>query len=79
MVDFVDNSTGQVNIFIQESTTPEYILQLMRHDAQLWNDLLWVSDSLLELEKCSYHLLHWKFEASRRPFLLTSDPDTPLQ
>eukprot|EP00957_Ditylum_brightwellii_P045366 3438526-Ditylum_brightwellii.AAC.2 len=51
----------------------------MKHNAQLWSHLLWVSGGLLKSEKCSYHLLHWKFEASRRPFLSTSNPDTPLQ
>eukprot|EP00957_Ditylum_brightwellii_P132673 10116495-Ditylum_brightwellii.AAC.1 len=36
-------------------------------DAQLWSDLLWVSGGLLELEKCSYHYLHFDFKLNRRP------------
>jgi hypothetical protein len=33
----------------------------MRHDAKLWNDLLWISGGLLELSKCSYHHIRFDF------------------
>eukprot|EP00957_Ditylum_brightwellii_P121407 9258475-Ditylum_brightwellii.AAC.1 len=36
-------------------------------DAQLWSDLLWVSGGLLELEKCSYHYLHFDFKLNGQP------------
>ena len=70
MVGFVDDSTGQVNQFTQNvQPSPESLLSIMRKDAQLWNDLLWVSGGDLELPKCSYHLLHYMFTADGAPIL----------
>lgn len=70
MVGFVDDSTGGVNKFcaiIQPN--PEELLGLMRADAQLWNDLLWVSAGALELPKCSYHVVHYNFTNEGAPVL----------
>jgi hypothetical protein len=48
MVGFVDESTGQVNHFVQDTQpSPEALLVIMRKDEQLWNDLLWVSGGAL--------------------------------
>ena len=44
MIGFVDDSTGQVNLFDQnDPPSAEVLVQLMQHDAQLWNNLLWAS------------------------------------
>ena len=62
MIGFVGDSTGQVNLFHTNiPPTAEMLVQLMQHDAHLWNDLLWASGGDLELQKCSYHVLYWKF------------------
>jgi hypothetical protein len=62
MVGFVDDSTGQVNNFLQDQQPePKILLERMTHDAQLWSDLLWLSGCLLELSKCSYHFLYFNF------------------
>ena len=34
----------------------------MKHDAQLWHDLLWASGGKLELEKCGFHLIFYDFD-----------------
>ena len=40
MIGFVDDSTGQVNLFHTNiPPTAEALVQLMQHNAQLWNDL----------------------------------------
>jgi hypothetical protein len=63
MVGFVDDSTGQVNDFLQDQQPdPKILLERMTHDAQLWSDLLWLSGGLLELSKCSYHFLYFDFQ-----------------
>ncbi len=64
MVGFVDDSTGQVNDFENPiQPNPAELSAFMQHDAKLWNDLLWISGGLLELDKCSYHHLHFDFNA----------------
>eukprot|EP00957_Ditylum_brightwellii_P075444 5733820-Ditylum_brightwellii.AAC.1 len=58
MVGFVDDTTGQTNIFESNDVTLDMLIVQMQHDAQLWSDLLWISGRLLELDKCSYHLIY---------------------
>ena len=71
MVGFVDDSTGQVNDFTADpQPSPETLNKFMQYDAQLWSDLLWLSGGLLELPKCSYHHLHFSFEADGRPTIM---------
>eukprot|EP00957_Ditylum_brightwellii_P201968 15327992-Ditylum_brightwellii.AAC.1 len=41
----------------------------MQHNAQLWSDLLWLSGSLLELDKCSYHFIYYCFLADGTPIM----------
>jgi hypothetical protein len=71
MVGFVDDSTGQVNDFTANpQPSPEVLNKFMQYDTQLWSDLLWLSGGLLELPKCSYHHLHFTFEADGRPNIM---------
>jgi hypothetical protein len=73
MIGFVDDSTGQVNDFLaNEQPTPAALARLMKIDAQLWSDLLWISGGLLELPKCSYHQIHFDFLPSGRPYMRAS-------
>jgi hypothetical protein len=52
MTGFVDDSTGQVNSFVDNNQPdPEFLRAIMQIDAQLWSDLLWLSGGLLELGK----------------------------
>ena len=55
MIGYVDDSNDQVNIFTDDHPpTPETLITMMQHDAQLWSDLLWASGGALELPKCSH-------------------------
>eukprot|EP00957_Ditylum_brightwellii_P199238 15187712-Ditylum_brightwellii.AAC.1 len=51
----------------------------MQQDSQLWALLLWLTGSLLELQKCSYHAIHFEFKEDGSPQFMTQVPDTPLQ
>ena len=62
MVGFVDNSTGQVNHFLEDNQpTLDTLVQSMAKDAQLWNMLLHTSGGKLEIPKCSYHIIYFEF------------------
>jgi hypothetical protein len=39
----------------------------MKHDAQLWHDLLWCSGGMLELPKCLYHFLYFDYQSDGTP------------
>jgi exonuclease III len=79
MVGFVDDSTGQVNDFLSDATPPlDSLIKMMAADAQLWNDLLHVSGGLLEVSKCSYHILYFAFRPSGIPFMKGSSDGPPL-
>ena len=68
MVGFVDDSTGTVNSFnVTTQPSPEELLNKMKHDAQLWHDLLWCSGGMLELPKCSYHFLYFDYKPDGTP------------
>jgi hypothetical protein len=70
MIGFVDDSTGQVNDFLSNTQPdPETLAQIMKIDAQLWSDLLWISGGSLELPKCSYHQVHFDFLPTGRPIM----------
>jgi hypothetical protein len=80
MVGFVDDSTNQVNEFeLDSQPTPEFLRKIMQQDAQLWSDLLWLSGGLLELNKCSFHQLHFNFDSDGRPMMRTGTYGDPLQ
>ena len=60
MICFVDNSTCITGGSKDESY--DDLKSKMTHDAQLWHDLLLVSGGKLELPKCGYHLVYFKFD-----------------
>jgi hypothetical protein len=81
MVGFVDDSTGQVNDCLSDDAPPlDTLVSLMAHDAQLWNDLLHVSGGLLEVSKCSYHIVYFSFQPNGLPFMTSGlqGPDLNL-
>ena len=66
------------------------VLQMMQHDATLWNDLLHISGGKLELHKCLNYLMTWKWNTKgatlipadkiKAKILLTDDHHTePIQ
>ena len=64
MIGFVDDNNDQTNRFLQDedSTTLHLVLEQTQHNAQCWNNLLTASGGALKIPKCSYHVVHWKFE-----------------
>jgi hypothetical protein len=74
MVGFVDDSTGQVKNFDNPiQPTPKEL-----YDAKLWNGLLWISGGLLELDKCSYHHIHFDFDVDGNASLRLGHLDPPI-
>jgi hypothetical protein len=70
MIGFVDDSTGQANAFLQDNQPHvELLVEKMREDAQLWNDLLWASGGALELPKCTYQVIDYAFTPDGAPIL----------
>ena len=68
MIGFVDDSSGQVNLFhLDAQPTESTLLPMMQHDAQLWKNLLHSSGGDLNLSKCSYHYHRFAFTADGHP------------
>ena len=77
MIGFVDNSNGQVNVF-SEPDLPATLAVLhdrAKKNAQNWEQLLGATGGALELPKCSYHLLHWRFSIQGAPVLANCPPE----
>ena len=71
MIGFVDDSNGQVNVFSEEDSVNSLAEMHKRaqHNAQEWAKLLGATGGALELPKCSYHLLYWRFSIQGAPVL----------
>ena len=79
MIGFVDDNNDQTNDFLrdEDSATLPLVLANTQHNAQSWNDLLTASGGALELPKCSYHMVHWKFAKNGSPVLVSMAKDLP--
>ena len=60
IIGFVDDSTCVTGG--KRGETVDQLLVRVKHDAQLWHDLLWASGGKLELEKCGFHLIFYDFD-----------------
>jgi hypothetical protein len=79
VVGFVDDSTGSVNDYHDNTATVDSLLDRLQVDAQLLNNLLWCSSGMLELPKCSYHFLFFDFDASGKPLPRPGTVGPPLE
>ena len=78
MTGFVDDTKGQCNDLTEDEPLPlQELIERMQADAQLWGDLLHVSGGALEIPKCNYYVMQWKFKPSGRPEL-DKDVNTTL-
>eukprot|EP00957_Ditylum_brightwellii_P165802 12623155-Ditylum_brightwellii.AAC.1 len=50
----------------------------MQQDSQLGETLHWLTGGLLELQKCSYHVIHFEFKEDGKPQFRTEVPNIPL-
>lgn len=74
---FVDDTNATLNDWQpQDEATLDELLKRLCHDAQLWNDLLFISGGKLELSKCSFHVLRFEFspDGTPRPVVATPPP-----
>ena len=67
MVGFVDDSTCITGG--DADTSYSKIKDMMKEDAQLWHDLLWITGGKLELPKCGYHVIYYDFDADGIPYM----------
>ena len=72
MIGFVDDANGQVNSFF-DPESPVMLQQTLNKkaasNAATWSKYLNASGGALELSKCSYHVLHWRFAMNGAPVL----------
>jgi hypothetical protein len=71
---FVDDSSCQTNDF-EASPQPdlEDLIYKATVDAEIWATELFDSGGLLELIKCSYHLISFKFRSNGKPFMVKGE------
>jgi hypothetical protein len=79
---FVDDSTSWVNCFVKSLTQRHtnhigQVAQDLRETAQKWETLLHSTGGALELSKCFYYLVQWKFDKRGNPSIAPPDPDIP--
>lgn len=78
MTGFVDDTKGQTNDMMLLTPMPlRQFIARMQADTQLWGDLLHVPGGALEIQKCNYYAMEWKFQPSGIPEL-NSQVDTLL-
>jgi hypothetical protein len=77
MIGFVDDSNGQVNVFseLDSPATMAVMHDRAQKNAQTWAQLLGATGGALELPKCSYHLLYWRFSMQGAPVLANCPPE----
>jgi hypothetical protein len=69
MSSFVDDTNASLNDRQpQHQMEIEALLTMVAHDAQIWNNLLFVSGGKLELSKCSFHILQFQFRPDGTPY-----------
>jgi hypothetical protein len=61
---FVDDTDTAVNHAASDAPyTPAQLVQTLQSNVQHWERLLFISDGKLELTKCFFYILIWKFSA----------------
>jgi hypothetical protein len=68
-IDDASKATGKFLDWLHKPPDPEELCEMLRHDAQTWERLLWTSGSLLNLTKCLYYLSFWHFDSEGRATL----------
>jgi hypothetical protein len=69
---FIDDNTSATNQFLRwlhSMPSPEVVVEGLRHDAQVWERLLFTSGGLLKLRKCIFYVMYWEFDAEGRSSL----------
>jgi hypothetical protein len=69
---FVDDTDVAVNDSEQPYTSQQ-LVEILQIDAQHWEKLLITSGGKLELSKCFFYIMHWKFTPEGTPSLTGKD------
>ena len=79
IVGFVEDCNGQVNCFDlpQNEATLQQLMHHATTNAKKWADLLSITGGALELSKCSYHVVVWKFSLQGAPILVNMKSELP--
>jgi hypothetical protein len=65
-VDDASNSTNKFLEWLQEPPDLTTLVEMTCNDAQTWERFLWTSGGLLNLLKCAFYVIAWKFDAKGR-------------
>ena len=57
--------------WLSKPPTQRELFKLLHKEAQIWERLLWSSGGLLEIDKCRYYTMQWKFGESGKAKLIT--------
>lgn len=75
---FVDDTNGRTNLFDSPLERDSVALtEAANKDAQLWHDLLDSSGGALEISKCNFQCIQWKFLNCGTP-VMSHDPDASM-
>jgi hypothetical protein len=79
MVALVDDKNGQANRFKaqQDIESLQWLIGQAQANATTWAKLLGASGGALELKKCSYHVMYWKFSMQGAPVLTNMNKEIP--
>jgi hypothetical protein len=70
MTGFFDSTKGQTNDIHEKCPLPLHqLIAQMQVNVQLWGDLLHPAGGALEIPKCNYYVMRWKFKTSVIPEL----------
>jgi hypothetical protein len=65
-IDDASNATGRFLAWLHEQPDATELCDMLQHDAQTWERLVWTSGGLLNLTKCLYYLSYWQFDSEGR-------------
>jgi hypothetical protein len=79
---FVDDTMGYFcdqSAWLSHPPSTQELFNGLKSDSQIWERLLWSSGGLLEIEKCRYYTVQWKFRPTGQVKMLTAaELDAPL-
>jgi hypothetical protein len=64
-----------VNILRNNNITIRQLLDVISKDSQWWASLLLLTGGLLELIKCSYHVIHFDFKPDEAHYMQDHIPE----
>ena len=79
IIGFVDDNNGQANRFKEKQNLESllWLVERSKENASAWAGLLGATGGALELSKCSYHVVCWRFSKQGAPVLTNMSAETP--